>query len=112
MGVMIQITVNMMQRLNLDALLSIQRGGLEDLFTLHDIREKVRVPQELRDSYVKMLPDGRAMLDEKAVELAESMEVELEKDEVRRLLKLFKEWANFTEGDVAWVGPLKKQLER
>lgn len=107
---MAKITLTMMQRLSLDALLSVQRGSLDDLFTLHDIREKIKVPKGLRDEYVKALPDGRALLDEQAVTLAESVDYDLEKEEVRRLYKLVKEWPSFLEPDLAWVIPLKKQL--
>lgn len=103
--------LSMMQRLNLDALLSVQRGSLDDLFTLHDIREKIKVPRGLREEYVKSLPDGRVLIDEQAVELAGAVEFDFEKDEVRRLSKLLKEWSNFTEGDLGWVVPLKKLLD-
>lgn len=104
--------LTMMQRLSLDSLLSLQRGSLDDLFTLHDIREKVKLPPALREEYIKELPDGRAILDVHALELAESNDFEFEKEEVRRLSKLLKEWTNFTEADLAWVLPLKKALEQ
>ena len=101
----------MLQRLSLDALLSVQRGKIDDLFTLHDIREKVKVPKGLRDEYLKALPDGRVFMDENAVALAEPVEFDLEKEEQRRLSKLLKEWENFSEPDFAWVVPLRKQLD-
>lgn len=104
------ISLTMMQRLNLDALLSVQRGSLDDLFTLHDIREKIKVPAALRDEYLKTLPDGHILVDEQAVELAESKDYEFEKEEVRRVQKLLKEWNQFSEGDLTWVVPLIKQL--
>ena len=50
-------------------------------------------------------------MDERAVERAEGGEYDLDKEETRRLLRLFKEWREFAEGDVAWVAPLRKQLE-
>jgi hypothetical protein len=108
---MAKLTLTMMQRLNLDALLSVQRGSLDDLFTLHDIREKIKVARGLREQYVKYLPDGRVLVDEQAVELAEPADFDFEKEEVRRLQRLLKEWTNFAEGDVSWVVPLKKQLD-
>jgi hypothetical protein len=106
-----KVTLTMMQRLNLDALLSVQKGNLDDLFTLHDIREKIKVPKNLKDEYLRVLPNGQAMVDEKAIELAENADYEFEKDEVRRLAKLLKEWHQFSEGDLAWVLPLKKALD-
>lgn len=108
---MAKLTLTMMQRLNLDALLSVQRGSLDDLFTLHDIREKIKVPKALRDEYLKTLPDGRVLVDEGAVTIAESVDYEFEKEEVRRVQKLLKEWQQFSESDLSWVVPLKKQLE-
>ncbi|MDE2104518.1 MAG: hypothetical protein KGL39_45200, partial [Patescibacteria group bacterium] len=108
---MAKLTLTMMQRLNLDALLSVQRGSLDDLFTLHDIREKIKVPKAMRDEYLRPMPDGRVLVDEGAVMLAESVDYEFEKEEVRRVQKLLKEWTNFTEGDLSWVVPLKKQLD-
>jgi hypothetical protein len=108
---MAKLNLSMMQRLNLDALLSVQRGTVDELFTFHDIREKIKLPRGLRGEYVKHLADGRILVDEQAVELAESAEFDFEKEEVRRLQKLLKEWANFSEGDLAWVIPLRKQIE-
>jgi hypothetical protein len=108
---MAKLTLTMLQRLSLDALLSVQRGTLDDLFTLHDIRKKIKVPVQLREEYVKTLPDGRVLVDERAVELAEPVEYEFEKEEIRRLLRLIKEWTSFSEGDLAWIIPLKQQLD-
>jgi hypothetical protein len=108
---MIKVSLTMMQRLNLDALLSVQQGSLDDLFTLHEIRERIKLPRQLRDEYVKTLPDGRTLMDEQAVTLAEPTEYEFEKEEVRRLTRLFKEWTRFSEGDLAWLIPLKKQID-
>jgi hypothetical protein len=108
---MAKLTLTMMQRLSLDALLSVQRGSLDDLFTLHDIREKIKVPKALRDEYLKTLPDGRVLVDEDAVTLAESVDYEFEKEEIRRVQKLLKEWQQFSEGDLGWVLPLKRQLD-
>jgi hypothetical protein len=106
-----KITLTMIQRLNLDALLSVQQGSLDDLFTLHDVREKIRIPKNLREQYLRTLPDGRVLIDEQAVALAESVEYEFEKEEVRRIQKLLKEWQRFSEGDLDWVIPLKRQLD-
>ena len=108
---MTKVKLTMMQRLNLDALLSVQRGCVDDLFTLHDIRQKIKLPKGLRDEYVKTLPDGRVLMDEQAVELAEPADYDLEKDEVRKLQKLLKEWPQFTETDLDWLIPLRRELE-
>lgn len=106
-----KITLTMIQRLNLDALLSVQRGSLEDLFTLHDIREKIKVPKAQREELVKALPNGVVLVDEQAVEAIAPVEYDFEKEEARRLSRLLKEWQQFSEGDLAWVLPLKKALE-
>ena len=108
---MAKLTLTMLQRLSLEALLSVQRGSLDDLFTLHDIREKIRVPRAVREEYVKTLPDGRVLVDEQAVELAAPTDYDFEKEEIRRLMRLLKEWTNFSEGDLVWIVPLKRQLE-
>jgi len=108
---MAKLTLTMLQRLSLEALLSVQRGSLDDLFTLHDIREKIRVPRALREEYVKTLPDGRVLVDEPAVELAAPADYDFEKEEIRRLMRLLKEWTNFSEGDLVWIVPLKRQLD-
>lgn len=105
------VTLTMAQRLNLDVLLSVQRGSLGDLFALHDVRKKIGVPEKERSLFIRSFPDGRVVVDEQAVAAAAPVEVEFESEEVRRVLRLFREWTNFTEGDLDWLIPLKKQLE-
>lgn len=105
------LELTMMQRLGLDSLLNAQRGKLEELTAFHDIRNKIKIPRALRDTFAKPMPGGQVMLDEAAIELAESITVELENEEVRRLRKLLSEWPNFGEGDLEWVMPVQSQLE-
>src|ERR1700739_1519265 len=108
---MAKIQLTMLQRLSLDALLGVQRGGLDDLFTLPDTGKKIKAPKAQKDESLKALPDGRFLIDEQAVELAEPAEYDLEKEEIRRLQRLLREWPQFTESDLAWLVPLKKQLD-
>ena len=106
-----QITLTMMQRLNLDTLLSVQSARMDDLFTPHEIRQKVAVSRALRAEYIQPLPDGRVLVDEPGIEAVEPLTCEFENEHVRYLLKLLKEWPKFLEGDIPWLAALRKQLE-
>lgn len=108
---MSDITFTMMQRLQLDGLLGIQRGTLDDIEVFSDIREKIKVSEDARAELVRELPDGRLLIDLPAVAKQESTVVTLEKEERRRLLNLLKTTNTFTTQDIEWVRPLCKQLE-
>jgi hypothetical protein len=104
------ITLTALQRLQLEGLLSVQKGNLGDLEVLADIRRKIRLPAEDRDHCIKSLPDGRVLIDLPALEQVPALEVELEKEERRRLLDLLTKWDQFTTADVEWLLPVRKQL--
>jgi hypothetical protein len=107
---MLQTNLTMMQRIQLDALLSVQRGTLDDLFSLHEIREKLKMTRALREKYTRVVGNG-LMVDEEACAIADSMQVEFESEHVRRLQKLLKEWNQFTPVDLVWINPLRTALE-
>jgi hypothetical protein len=103
------IEFSLLQRLSLEGLLGQQRGNVADLITLFDITNKIKVKD--RGSYVRELPDGRVLVDNEAISKAEVMPVELEKAERRKLLDIIKSHDGFGPSDLAWILPLKKQLE-
>jgi len=103
------IEFTLIQRLSLEALLGQQRGSVADLITLFDITNKLKV--EAREAYVKELPDGRVLVDNEAISKTPPVQIELEKAERRKLLDIIKGHNTFGPSDLAWVLPLKKQLE-
>jgi hypothetical protein len=106
-----KVTLTMMQRLALETLVAAQRGTMADLFVLYDIREKVKVPPEQREEYVKVLPNGTVLADQKAIEAAPTLDVEFEKEEARRVARLLQTWDRFTPEDFVWLLPLKKAFD-
>lgn len=106
-----KITLTCLQRLSLDSLIGAQQGTLDEIFLLHDIREKLQMSRSSRAQYFKVLANGTVMADEEAIATGEPLEIELEKAESRKVLDLLKTWRNFGEADIAWVAPLKKALE-
>lgn len=104
----LMLTTN--QRLQLEALLGAQRGTTRDLWALFDLREKLKFSKEERMRYIRSLPDGRALLDEAALEAGPSIEIELEKEEARRLMEVLQTWPNFTVADLDWLRCVRDQL--
>lgn len=105
-----KITFDITTRLNLAVALGQQRGRPRDTRVLYDILEKIEVPDGERGNYVKELPNGRTFMNEEAIAAAPAIDVDLDKEEIRRLKELF-DWEGFTTGDHKWIRPLQKQVE-
>jgi hypothetical protein len=103
------IEFTLLQRLSVEAILGQQRGTVGDLITVFDITNKIKVAD--RDVYIKDLPDGRVMVDQEAINNAPAEKIELEKAERRKLSEILKAHNTFGPNDLAWVLPLKKQLD-
>lgn len=103
------IEFSLLQRLSVEALLNQQRGNVSDLITVFDLTNKVKV--EDRDSFIKVLPNGQAIVDNDVLNKAPIQNVDLEKAESRKLLEILKSHDGFGPSDLTWVLPLKKQLE-
>ena len=103
----IQFTV--MQSLSVEALLGQQRGTVKDLIEVYDLAKKIHLDN--RSDYIKETPSG-TLVDLKAAAEAEPRPIELEKAERRKLLELLDGHRDFAPGDLEWILPLKKQLEK
>jgi hypothetical protein len=106
------LALSLRQRLALEAVLGAQRGTVEQLLTFGDILRKIRVSDEDRERCVRPLPDGRAIVDLEATKRAPEIEVDLEKEEVRKLLKVLTSWEGFGPADLEWLLPLQAALEK
>jgi hypothetical protein len=104
------VKFSLTQRLALESLLGVQQGKAKDLFVFYDIQQKIKVPN--RDEYIHELPNGGVLLDKPAIALAADLDVELEKEEVRKISEVLSSWEHFTPPDLEWIQPLMKQLER
>jgi hypothetical protein len=106
-----KITLSVNTRLQLDFLTGQQKGVVKDLLVWMDISKKLWPNQAEKELYIKDLGDGRGMIDQNAVKLGETIEVEFEKEETRRLISLLNEWPSFMKSDLEWILPLKTSLE-
>lgn len=106
---MATIELNIRQRILLEILLGQQRGSISDIEPFFDIRNKIKV--ENRDDYLRSLPSGDIIIDESLVKISAVKQVDLEKEERRKLHELLTTSKNFSPNDLEWVLPLKKQLE-
>jgi hypothetical protein len=105
------VTLTAIARIQLDGLLSAQKGTLGELELYSDVREKVRFPVDERRLYVKDLPDGMAIIDTSKLIGISDLTVELENEEHRKLLQLLETWPNFGTADIEWLRPLRAQLK-
>jgi len=108
----VKLTMTITQRLAVDGLLSQQRGSVGELEIFLDIMRKVKVPEDLQAKFVTPIEGlpGQIRVSA-AADLCEPTEIALEKAERQRLLRLLREWPTFSIPDMAWVLPLRKQLE-
>jgi hypothetical protein len=105
------VTLTAIARIQLDGLLSAQKGTLGELELYSDVREKVRFPVDERRLYVKDLPDGMAIIDTQKLIGISDLTVEFENEEHRKLLQLLETWPNFGTADIEWLRPLRAQLK-
>jgi hypothetical protein len=98
------------QRISLEQILGQQKGTIAELEAVSDTLKKIRLTDDERDQYLKILPD-KILLDLKAIESAAPLSVELEKAERRKLLEIINSFNSFGPDDVEWVMPLKNQLQ-
>lgn len=106
---MATLEFNIRQRILLEILLGQQRGSISEIETFFDIRNKIKV--EGREDYLRSLPSGEIIIDESLVNLAGTKEIQLEKEERKKLYELLTTTKTFSPNDLEWVLPLKKQLE-
>lgn len=103
------VTLDMTTRLIVETILGQQKGTLDDLEVPSDILKRIKVPKEEKDNFLRVVR-GQVIVDEEALAAAQPFEVELEKEEVKRLIKIFSEWPGFSPGDVQYVQPFIRAL--
>lgn len=106
------IKITMKQRIALESLLSIQQGkAAGELRVYFAILDKVTVPPNVRDMFLRPLPNGNAIWDDDALAIAELYDLEVETEEINKLIDLLTNWDRFITADLRWVNPLKKLLQ-
>lgn len=108
---MTKISLTAEQRLNVEALIASQRAEPVEVFVLGDIRDKIRLAGDDRDRCMKTLPNGAIIPDEKALADIPAIEVELEKEELKKLKDIVFGWKQYGVGDIGWMKPLRQALE-
>jgi hypothetical protein len=107
------VSFSITQRISVENILNQQRGDLESTETLSDVLEKITVPNRKDFINEVKMPDGSVhfIIDEEALEKEPPLECEMEKAEVRALLKILKEFKGYTPADLKWARPLIKALD-
>jgi hypothetical protein len=98
-------------RLNVSAIVGQQKVSMTDLHVLNDLSKKVTVPDEVRETIMRDLGNGQAILDAEAMKTIPDAEIALEKAEIRKLKQVLKDWTQYGAADLEWLDPLMKQLE-
>jgi hypothetical protein len=98
-------------RLNIAAIVGQQKVSMTDLHVLSDLSKKVTVPEEVRETLMRDIGNGQAILDADAMKAIPDAEVDLEKAEARKLKQVLKDWSQYGPADLEWLDPIIKQLE-
>lgn len=106
-----KITLSPIARLSIDSLIAAQKVSYADLHVLADIKRKVSFSDEVRDSILRELGNGTAIVDKKALAVIQDEDIELEKAEGKKLQQILKDWPGFTAVDLDWLDPVMKQLD-
>lgn len=104
---MIELTAK--QRILLEVLLDQQRGAVSDIEVFYDVKNKIKLDN--RESFLRQLPTGEIIIDEVATSTCPVESFDLEKEERKRILELLVSHKSFSPSDLAWILPIKKQLE-
>jgi len=105
------ITMSVRARLNIAGIVGQQKVGVSDLHVLGDLFKKVSVPDEDRETVMRDIGNGQAILDLEAMKAMPDAEIALEKAEVRKLKEILKGWTQYGPADLDWLDPVMKQLE-
>jgi hypothetical protein len=106
------VQLSMLQRINLEGLIRSQRLGVEDgLFTLFDIRNKVKVDPAEKAKYVREVPGVGAFVDQTGMVDLPELAIEFGREEVKMLKTVIAGWKQFGPDDAEWLLPLQKQLD-
>jgi hypothetical protein len=105
------ITMSIRARLNIAAIVGQQKVSMTDLHVLSDLSKKVTVPEEVRETLMRDIGNGQAILDADAMKAIPDAEVDLEKAEARKLKQVLKDWSQYGPADLEWLDPIIKQLE-
>jgi len=97
--------------LNISAIVGQQKVSMTDLHVLSDLSKKVTVPDDVRESIMRDLGNGQAILDMEAMKAIPDAELDLEKAEARKLKQLLKDWTQYGPADLDWLDPVMKQLD-
>lgn len=102
------VKLTLTQRFAVDSLIGQQKGNAQTMGLLYDISKKIRVGDDERKEFVKILPNNAGgLIDKNAPELG----VEFEKAEYKKILELLTVTDTFSPVDMEWIQPLQKQLE-
>lgn len=105
------ITMSIRSRLNIAGIVGQQKVGVTDLHVLGELFKKVNVSDEVRETIMRDLGNGQAILDTEALKAIPDTAVELEKAESRKLKDILKSWTQYGPADLDWLDPILKQLE-
>ncbi len=95
------------ERIGLDTLMGMQGGKAAELRIPFQILEKLDVTVGYKERFLKPIPGGVLIWDNEAVELAESLPVEFEMDELHKIQEVIDKWDRFQTADLRWVNSLK-----
>jgi hypothetical protein len=104
------IPMTVLQRIGLENLLGEQKGKREDNRVFYNIRQKVRLPADVRKGYMIQVQPGQFAFDDVAAASAGTHDVTFTEDEVRRLIKLG-DSIEMPVGLMDWFEPLLQELE-
>jgi hypothetical protein len=105
------ITMSTRGRLNIAAIVGQQKVSVNDLHVLGDLFKKVSLPDEVRETIMRDIGNGQAILDIEAMKAHPDAEIDLEKAESRKLKQILKDWQQYGPADLEWLDPVLKQLE-
>lgn len=105
-----KVTLNPRQQISLEGLASQQGGKAGELRVWFSILEKVETKKDFRDLYLKTFPNGISQWDEGELALAGTVEVELDTNELQKILDLLNNYDRFLTPDMRWVTPTVKTI--
>lgn len=109
-----RFTLTVQQRLNIEGIIRQQRSPDDETLMLnYDLLKKIRIGTEERPLYMREVTTPQGTMSEfnnRNIQAAPSVEVNLEAPEIRRLETLLREWKQYSTDDIEWLSGLKRQI--